>query len=148
MDVDVSGLAPLLERQLDRYQRLRALSVQQADLVGRVESEKLLGVLSQRQVLVDELSSIDRELEPYRQRWEQVAGTLDDSTRARVGELVEAVRGHLEVIVRQDEQDRVKLEAVKAGIGSELGRTRTAGAAAQAYGGEAGSRPRYTNHEA
>jgi hypothetical protein len=123
------ALISLLERQRRLYLQLRTLSDQQGPLVAEAEPEPLLGLLSQRQKLIDDLSVVNTDIEPYRQRWDDLWAELAESDRARVGGLVKEVQGLLEAIINQDERDRHVLQNAKTRVAGEL---RTLGRAGQA----------------
>ena len=126
-------LVTLLQQQIDRYKKLHDLSGQQARLVKDGHPEQLLGVLAQRQQLVDELTQINSDLKPYRSRWDQLFNTLNEQDKERVRRLVGEVDFLLSGIIEQDNRDREQLEEAKNLIAGELGQTAQASAAVSAY---------------
>jgi len=130
---NVQALIALLRRQRDAYEQLRGLSGQQGPLIDEGSAEALLGVLSQRQRLVDTLAGLNRGIEPYRMQWSQFLEGLVEDDREQIGGLVRDVEGLLSGIIEQDERDRRRLEASKQVVGKELGRVAHSSAAMNAY---------------
>ena len=91
-------------------------------------------MLALRQKLIDQLSALNNELQPYRTSWEQLYASLNEHDRQRVGELLRDAQSLLQRIVEQDERDRGKLEQWQSKVGHELKRIGDAGNALQAYG--------------
>lgn len=140
---DLSTLVSLLERQLALYRGLSELSAQQSATIEQGEPEPLLNVLASRQRVIEDLTGVNRELEPYRKRWDDLWASLAESDRGRIGDLVRAVQQLLTQIIAQDERDRSALQAAKNRVGAEVQRISRAGAAVQAYRSTptAGQRP-------
>lgn len=130
---DTPALVALLERQRSLYADLRELSRQQAPLIDGGHAEPLLRVLAQRQRLIDELSQVNGQLDPFRQRWDALWARLAGAERSRVGVLVREVQALLADILQQDERDRAALAATRERIGGEIQRMSRAGAAINAY---------------
>lgn len=129
----VQPLVTLLQQQRDRYQKLKALSCTQSQLVESAATEPLLRVLAQRQQLVDELAHLHGEMEPYRRQWEQVYGQLPDSDRDIVAGLIKEVEQLLAGIIDQDNHDQQQLKLSKDQVGKGLSQTAHAGVAMAAY---------------
>ncbi len=127
-------LIELLEQQRALFAQFHTFSRQQARLVADGQTEPLLTVLALRQKLIDQLSALNNELEPYRASWEQLYASLNEHDRQRVGELLSDTQSLLQRIVEQDERDRGKLEQWQSKVGHELKRIGDAGNALQAYG--------------
>ena len=147
--LNVSRLAELLEQQVRLFEDLAALTVRQAALVTDGEAEALLGLLAQRQELIDRLELGNGELEPYRSRWAQLWPDMDESDKQRVGPLVQQAQKLLEQIMESDDRDRKLLEAAKPQVAAELERlshTRAARRGYQGAGSPADSN-RFTNQQ-
>ena len=132
---DVSRLTELLEQQVRLFEDLAALTVRQTRLVNDGEAESLLGLLAQRQELIDRLESVNGELEPYRSRWPQLWPDLDESDKQRIGPLVQQAQQLLEQIMQSDDRDRKLLEAAKPQVAAELERLSHTRAARRSYQG-------------
>jgi hypothetical protein len=134
---DTASLIALLERLVVIYQQLHDLSRRQGALISNGSAEDLLGVLAQRQQLVDESAKINRELEPYRNEWTRVLDGLRDPERQRVGGLVGRVEELLAGIIEQDNRDRQRLQDATGAVKSELDRVRQSPQAVNAYQAQA-----------
>jgi uncharacterized protein YoxC len=129
----VDRLIHLLSQQHSLYLELTDLSRRQEDYVKESRTEQLLSLLSDRQVLVDQLTGINRELAPLRSRMSELAADADDAKRETLRGLVDDVQEMLQSIIERDESDRKKLEASKAAVGNALKTTTTAPRALGAY---------------
>ncbi|MEX0744253.1 MAG: flagellar export chaperone FlgN [Phycisphaeraceae bacterium] len=132
-DMSVAPLVEKLTQQRDRYEQLKQLASRQAALIEQGETEQLLGVLAQRQQLVDELGRLSTEIAPYRERWGELSAALSEADRQRVNGLIESVERLLEQIIEQDDRDRQQLQAARDQVGNEVKQTHHAGRAMNAY---------------
>jgi len=126
-------LIDMLARQRDLYQSLDELSGKQQAVIAEGQAEALLSVLSERQVIVDQLTRINQDLAPLRGRMTEIADAASESKRQSLRSLVGEVQGLLQSIITRDEQDKQTLETSKARVGQELARVNTAPAAIHAY---------------
>ncbi|MBB6430730.1 flagellar protein FlgN [Algisphaera agarilytica] len=146
-DGQADQLIEMLTQQRDLYKSLEALSGKQQEIIAQGQAEQLLGVLSERQVIVDRLTQINQDLSPLRGRMSEIAEASTEAKRQLLRSLVDEVQAMLESIIQRDEQDRQSLEASKAQVGQELAKVKTAPAAINAYkanaygGGAAGASP-------
>jgi len=131
----------MLTRQRDLYRSLDGLSGKQQEIVAAGQAEQLLSVLSERQVIVDQLTKINQDLAPLRGRMTEISDAATEAKRQSLRSLVDDVQGMLESIIQRDEQDRQTLEASKAQVGQELAKVKTAPAAINAYKANAYAKP-------
>lgn len=130
---ELATLVNLLERQLSLYQGLSELSTKQSATIEQGEPEPLLTVLASRQRVIEDITGVNRELEPFRKRWDDLWASLAEADRGRVGDLVRSVQQLLTQIIAQDERDRTALQAARGRVGAEIQRLSHAGSAVQAY---------------
>lgn len=130
---DIPSLVALLEQQRKLYLQLRTLSDQQGPLVAEAQAEPLLGLLAQRQRLIDDLGGVNTRLEPFRRKWDDLWGGLADAQRAQIGGLVKEVQALLAGIIQQDERDRHVLQTAKTRVAAELQNASRVGRAVNAY---------------
>ena len=140
---DVATLTSLLEGQGQLYQQLAQLGGQQSQIIasdlGSADSadadapEQLLRLLAQRQQLIDQIAETHEQLAPYRADWSALWQALSDQERCRIGSLVDQVEQLLAGIIKQDDQDRQKLQQAQSRAGAELKQLAAAGNAANAY---------------
>lgn len=139
-------LARILERQRDLCLSLDAMSARQDELVAGDDTDALLGLLGQRQAVVDELTALGAELEPLRTVWETESWRVPPDQRARITGYVEEIGRLIEGIGRRDESARVRLEERRSAVARELaGISRGRGAVA-AYSGGAGGATNPNRH--
>lgn len=136
---EVSSWLPMLGRLLDEQCELcaglEALSARQSQAVRDGDTDALLGVLGQRQPLVDRVSQINATLEPFRAQRETLLGRLSPVHRDGVVQKVGKIAALVESVRARDDADRAALERQRTQVADELaGLTRGRGAAA-AYAG-------------
>ena len=98
-------LIELLTRQRDVYLQLRRLADEQRGAIDGEKSEELLRILGERQRLINRLTEVNTELEPYRSRWDQIRQGIDPAGRQVVSDLVDEVQELLKGILERDEGD-------------------------------------------
>lgn len=130
---DVQTLIELLQQQKTLYGSLQTLSGRQQAIIEQGDTEQLLAVLSERQVLVDQLTKINKQVAPLRGRMSEISAAAPESHRKSLRALVDDVQAMLQAIIDRDEQDRRVLEASKASVGQQLKKIKTAPAAMNAY---------------
>lgn len=109
--VDTAGGLELLARQRDLYRTLRALAERQRVLITSSRSEELLTVLTERQKVVDQLTSLDPQVKALREQWQTVYWMMTGSQRKTADTLVREVQLLLSEILAGDEQDARLLSA-------------------------------------
>jgi len=134
---NVSELVRLLLDQRVQYRKLQSLTQRQKTLIVDDDPQALLGLLSERQRVVDELTSINTRLAPYRRQWTRVYETLDHATRDEVKELLEESNALLSSIMSSDRDDVEMLRTRRQVAADSLSQTRVAGRAVAAYGSSA-----------
>ena len=130
----VGAMKRVLAAQRDFYVQILALARQQSQFVSTGQTEELMTVLAARSRLIDQVGPLDRELQPYKGRWQEVLDGLEGANRQAVAGLLREVQQLLADILAQDEIDKDALNRQKAEIGVELNRTVTGKALNKAYG--------------
>ncbi|MEL7088622.1 MAG: hypothetical protein AAGL98_09325, partial [Planctomycetota bacterium] len=102
-------------------------------IIAQGQTEQLLAVLSERQVIVDQLTQTNDQIAPLRGRMSEIAQAAPNDRREQLRGLVAEVQGLLESIIQRDEADRQTLESSKARVSQELSNVNTAPAAINAY---------------
>ncbi|MFN7022059.1 MAG: hypothetical protein ACK4WH_12130 [Phycisphaerales bacterium] len=124
----------LLDRQRALCERLEMLSREQAGHVKEARADALVGVLADRQRVIDEVISVNDQLEPFRSRRERLMQRLSPNEQLTIDSRVEQITSSIERVRVQDEADRAALEERRRGVADELtGLVRGRGAVA-AYG--------------
>ena len=130
----VDTIRSVLTRQKAIYVQILSLAKQQTAHVAMGESEALMTVLAARNRLIQDVAPLDRELQPYKGRWQQVLDGLPTADRRIVGELLQDVQRLLGDILAQDEKDKETLMRQKTQVGNELNRAVSGAALHRAYG--------------
>ncbi len=131
--VGFEAMFRLLTEQRDLYRQLKALSDQQSASIQEGSTEQLLSLLSQRQNVIDSLSRLNGELAPYRDRWSQIADSVDDARKTQLRDMLDEIEQLLQQVVAQDEKDRESLKLAQRQIGTQLTRVGQAGRVLKAY---------------
>lgn len=131
---DTHELVSLLEQQRRVYVKLRLLADRQGALVVNEDTQPLLGLLMERQRLVDSLVSLNERLAPYRASWTAIYAGMDELERRHVASLLEESNAALGTIITYDSRDTATLEARRQSMAAQLGKADTAARANAAYG--------------
>jgi hypothetical protein len=130
----VATLVRALSGQKALYEQILSLARQQSQYVASGESEALMTVLGARSRLIEQVMPLDRELQPYKGRWQAVLDGLPAADRKEVGGLLQDVQKLLGDILALDERDKEALVRQKTVVGTEIKRTVTGAALNRAYG--------------
>lgn len=147
--LDESRLIELLRHQQVLYRRLRQLADLQKALVTEDDTAALIGLLADRQRLVDGLVGLSQKLAPFRARWSEIYGGLQEARRREVAELLEEANQSLGSILTSDSRDSATLTARRQGMAMELEQFSTGGRVNAAYSATAmAGRPNLTEARA
>lgn len=140
---DATEVLDLLNRQLGLYVKLREMGKHQEKLISKDDPTALLGLLSERQSVVEALAKLDTEMAPLRRDWQTIAPTLPAEARGRATRAFQQSRQLLEAIIAADQRDSTLLSTRRDSVGSTL-RTIDAGRqACAAYGSAVAPEARY-----
>lgn len=109
------------------------MSGRQQDIIAQGQTEQLLAVLSERQGIVTQLTHINTEIAPLRERMNAISEAAPEAVRQAIRQLVADVQDMLRSIIEDDERDRQTLEASKQQVSRELTKVKTAPAAINVY---------------
>ncbi len=140
--------APRLASILDEQRRvcvdLEQLSCQQGEQIRTGDTGALMRVLGERQELINRLSHLNAELEPYRREWDWCMGRLSGEERQSMERAARELRVLVDRIWARDEEDRLALERQRSAVSSELTSLSRGRVAMSAYGiRPAGTDPMY-----
>lgn len=127
-------LARILGRQVELYRTLDELSQRQSSFIEEGETESLIGVLAQRQVVVDQLASLNDEMQPMQAMWRTRGNELPAGLRDSIRGQLDVLASLVGAIQSRDAEDGQRLEREKARIQRELEGTTTGRTAVSAYG--------------
>ena len=145
----VSRLERILDRQCGIYQQLESLSTPQSQAIERDDAEALLSVLGQRQTLIDQLVSLNKDLAPFVESWDQLSEQLPSNVRGRLRDRFEEVSRRVTEIQTRNQADHQFLERKRQSVSEELSSMTNARGALAAYGQSAAPvvHPRYQDRE-
>ena len=130
----VTTLVRALSGQKALYEQILTLARQQSQYVTSGESEPLMTLLGARSRLIEQVMPLDRDLQPYKGRWQELLDGLPAADRKVVGGLLQDVQKLLGEILALDERDKESLIRQKSAVGLEIKRTVTGAALNRAYG--------------
>jgi hypothetical protein len=128
-----------LEDQVACYERLAKLAELQHVHVQQEQIEALLAVLASRQVVLDQITQLERAIAPAKRDWNGFVAHIDSDQRARAEALLAQTRKLLEEITVADQHDALVLQQRKLNVGKQINQATAAkkvnrNYAASAYG--------------
>lgn len=145
---ETNGLVALVGEQIELYRRLETLSERQHELVLGEDTDALLGVLGERQTLIDSISEVSARMTPYRARWDEHVGTMSEDGRASLRRGLDELASMMSRIAERDEDDRRVMEERRSRIQNQLSGVKRGGAAVRGYAQAAAKGPRFQDREA
>lgn len=133
------GVIRLLDEQRGHFRELEALSRRQSLCVGTGETERLLGVLAEKQRVVERVQGVNASLQAYMPDWAAKVAALPERSRVLLRSHTDELESLASQVHARDEADRAALEAQSKVISQELATTAKASGAARAYGLGGGS---------
>jgi hypothetical protein len=118
----------LLENQIQLLQELESVAAGLAGLIDAGDGDAMLGLIDQRQVLIDRLSGMQTESLAFRERYE-----ASRTPHAEIASKSRMVSDLARRILAGDDRDRRALEARRDATGRELGELVAGRRAASAY---------------
>lgn len=137
----------LLEEQAQLYRQLDALSERQAQLIEDDDADGLLGLLAERQGLVDRLEHGNRKLAPARQSWERRMEEVGPDEREHVRVVAAGIAEVAARVAARDDQDRRRMESRKTQITDEMLTLNKSRRAVASYATGAASAPRFQDRQ-
>jgi hypothetical protein len=115
-----SEIIDALQEQVTCYRKLARLAEAQREHVQQSHTEALLGVLRNRQEILDQLSRLESIVMPAKRRWSEFLGEVESDVRSRAEQMLAETRRLLEQIMASDRTDVLALEQRKLNIGKEI----------------------------
>lgn len=124
----------LLDEQRGNFRALDALGRQQTKCVGAGETERLLGVLAEKQKVVERVQGVNARLSPFMSDWQGRVASLPERSRVLLRSHTDELESLAREVHARDDADRAALESQSKVISDELATTARAKGAARAYG--------------
>lgn len=137
----------LLDEQCGLCERLEGLSDEQSSHVRRGRTEELLGVLNERQAVLDRVVEINGILEPFRNRSDAAMAGLRTADRDSLQSRIDRIAESVDRVRRRDDEDRKALESQRRGVADELANLSRLRGAAAAYAGHGAIRTGYHDRQ-
>ena len=119
-DLWLPRLSRILDNQIELYRKLVVLSERQTGAIESHDTDALLTLLGQRQALVEGVTRLNEDLEPFTNRWQELSSRLPESSKTEVRERLDTLDGLVAKIAKRDEQDRAALEQRRDEVSAEL----------------------------
>jgi len=129
------NLIALLERQQTLVDQLAGLADRQAALVEQGHTDALLGLLTQRQGVIDEFTGVQADLGRFSENLERRLQSIDERRRVRIQDLLKTIGAGLAEVMERDEKDQKTLEAARHQSKRELASLDSGRQARHAYVG-------------
>ena len=144
---DAARYIELLEQQQTLVAELADVTANQGDLIANGDSEPLLELLSVRQRVMDRFVLNQDRLNDLNEFLRKRRDDVADSSRRRIGVLVDDISDRLVDIMRRDEDDRSALMTRRDEIGRALNEVGTGQRARQAYLNSRTARNRFADEQ-
>lgn len=113
-----------LVEQLEEHRALcgmlDAISQRQGAIVEKGDASAILGLLAERERVIEELGRCNARIEPLRRVWDSVVGSAVQTQRDDVAGRIEALAGLIGAIADRDMADRAMLESRRDAVVSEM----------------------------
>ena len=143
--MNTNEIISTLERQAEHYERLLKLADAQHEFVVQDRHDELLAVLTRRQIELDAITTLEREVRPLKNDWAAISEALSADDRARIEQLLHTTRDLLERITESDQNDALVLQQRKLAVGKQINHAKNAGVANQRYAASAYAKPSVVN---
>lgn len=128
------NIATSLAAQRDLYLQLAKLARRQSEYVASGQTEELMEILSARARVIEQIEPLDKQLQPYKGRWQETLDTMSLADKQKIVPLLKEVQQLLADILAQDEADKESLVQQKQQVSAEISKTVAGAALNKAYG--------------
>lgn len=134
--------------QLEQYGALDALSERQRSCIESGDTDRLMGLLGEREGLIASISETVGLFGAFADRWERIEEALPEREWRDLRRRLDAVASIASAIAARDAEDTGLIAEHKDELASKLRGVTKNRAAAQAYAGPRKGGPRYQDREA
>lgn len=113
-------LVGLLDEHKRLYQALDQLGESQSSLIETDDTDALLGILADRQAVIERLDHGNRRLAPARQDWDRLSPDIGPDERDHIRLLLNEVTELATRVAARDDRDRKLLESRRDEITDEI----------------------------
>lgn len=118
--IGAQWLMRILDRQIEQFAALDALSRQQSAAVTSGDTDTLLAVLAKREDVIRAIVELSERVAPVNAAWPDLASVLPDQMRVDLRHRIDAIDKAARDIAQRDDADRTALESARTAIADEL----------------------------
>jgi hypothetical protein len=138
----------LLTKQIELCRRLSSLAERQRSCIEDENPDALLGVLAERQAVINELREAAEEAAPLREKWSKTRFDEQAAKIEGVRACINELTGLMREIAERDAEDRQRLDRARNALAGRLAGVAKSRGAIAAYGQNGRSRgPRFQDRE-
>lgn len=143
-------LERMIDRQIELYEQLLDLTSEQDGLIAKDDGgEALIELLRERQGFVDEVASLNEEIEPFVERWDLLSAALESDARAWLTGKLDTLMTLIDRMVSRDEEGKKAIASKRDALAEQLGDVSRNKAAVGAYARTGATNPpRYQDRRA
>jgi flagellar biosynthesis/type III secretory pathway chaperone len=142
---DAERLLDGLRRQREKYREMSAVAADQQKALEASDMDRLLEVVERKRALLEEITAVETEIAPVRNRWEELKPSVDAALAKEIEDTVASTRDVLQALVKQEDEGRAALERQRQTAADELKDLMRKKQARNAYGGGTGKGPRFVD---
>ncbi|QDU93970.1 flagellar export chaperone FlgN [Lignipirellula cremea] len=139
--MDTDRLAELIDAKREVLTRLRQFARRQVEVVAEEDLTRLFSLLAAKQTLVDELTRLETELNPFRNQQPEDRVWRSPEARDACRESVQSCEAIYRELLLLEKQGAADLSERRDHIARQLDGAHSAAKARRAYGHEAATRP-------
>jgi len=130
---DGERLKSLLLKEKQLYGRLAEMTERQRVCIDKDDRPGLLGVVGEKQHVIDKLETIEKELKDTKADWSMVRNTIEPRLLAEIDPLISDIENAIKALLKADEICQNNLREKLRDTVEKMKHTRTGQAAARTY---------------
>lgn len=140
-------LDAVLTRQLELFGELDALCERQRGLIKAGETDRLMGLLSERAGVVERITEAVERFAPFGELWPEIENTLSEAELRDAKRRIDAIASLAGSIAERDEADGATIRARRDELADRLAGLDKSKRAANAYAGPRSEGARFQDRE-
>ena len=117
MTLDVKDALRRLDRMIDLYVTLFALTRRQAEIIeSESDVDELIRLVGRKAAVMNDLDAVDRELDSFKREWRTLGEGLTPAQRAPVEERLSALLELIACVLLVEEQCEAALDEIDAPV--------------------------------
>jgi hypothetical protein len=132
---DAAALLRSLEEQLAIYQDVRRFSERQKQLIAAKDEAALLGLLGEKQRLIERVQALAAKSSALRIQWDSARAETPAALRTKIEQAAESLRQILAAIVALEDEGKDAILGARESAGEAITKLQKGKAMHKAYGG-------------